>query len=183
MRRVRVRKVQVLCALVGLVAFGVSAVPVFGADSGTVNAQVSAGVTACITTTTDAANSNVDFGTLSFNATGASVVSNGSPSITVANCGSTTQSLFARGTDATGTSATWTLTNGTVCDTSGTPNQYRLGINPLAGPLWLTTTNLNVASQMVSGSNTYVPNLVMPCTGSQGNGQTMTMSYIFTATA
>jgi hypothetical protein len=75
------------------------------------------------------------------------------------------------------------LTNGTVCDTSGTPNQYRLGINLLATPQWLTTTNLSIGSQMVSASNTYVPNLVMPCTGSQGNGETMTMSYIFTATA
>jgi hypothetical protein len=50
-------------------------------------------------------------------------------------------------------------------------------------PTWLTSTNLNIGSQAVSASNTYTPNLVMPCTGSQGNGQTMTMSYIFTATA
>jgi hypothetical protein len=183
MRRIRVRKASVICALAGLAAFGVSAVPVFGADSGTVNAQVNAGVTACITTTTDAANSNVDFGTLPFNATGASVVSNGSPSITVTNCGSTTQSLLARGTDATGPSATWTLTSGSVCDTSGTVDQYKLGISTVATPTWLTSTNLGIGSQATASSTTYTPRLVMPCTGSQGNGQTMTMSYVFTATA
>jgi hypothetical protein len=32
------RTTRMLCALVGLVAFGISAVPVLGADSGTVNA-------------------------------------------------------------------------------------------------------------------------------------------------
>ena len=170
------------CA-VALAAFGTTAMPVFGADNATVTANVVAGVTACITVTPSGAGQNVSFGTQPYNAPGSSAVSIGSPNIQVTNCGTGSATLLARGTDATNPVATWSLTNGTVCSSlSPQLDQYKLGFGGPV-PTYLTTTNSTVASLGIGGQPFFQPVLVMPCTGSQGNGQTMTMSYIFTATA
>ena len=176
------RKALVVCGALAGLAFGASAVPVFSADGGAVNAQVTAtaGPAACITLPA----ATVDFGTLPFNAAGASTVSLAAP-IKVTGCANGGMVLLARGTDATSANAAWTLTGTTMCPSTPVSNQYNLGLSANGGASTdnLTTTDAVVWAQMgPSEEVSKTPTIAMPCVGSIGAGQTMTMSYVFTAT-
>ena len=163
-----------------VLALGASALPGFAADTGTVNAQVVAGSgAACLTVST-----SVNFGTAPFNgATSTTVV--GTPNIVVTSCGvvGKTETILVRGTDATATGATWTLTTAVQCNPQSTPNLYNLGLRLTGGTdTLLAPTNTSLGTLAGSASLTRTPILRMPCTGSAGSGQTMAMSYVFTAT-
>ena len=172
---------HIWCVLtVAALALGASAMPVLAADNGTVNARVVAGGAACLTVSSD-----VDFGTAQFQPVGSGSVVAGAPSIIVTSCATANQAILARGTDATGTQATWNLTTTTICSAIlAQPNQYNLGLR-LQGSTdtFLSTTNASISSSLGAGASlTRTPVMRMPCTGSNGTGQTMTMSYVFTAT-
>ena len=174
--------VSAAASLLALAAFGASALPGFGANDGTVTAQVNVSSLEglCITIAPSGGGQGVSFGTLPFNAFGNENVSDGSPDIQVTSCASGAQTLLARGTDATGAGALWFIFDDA---TSENPNRYKLGLgNTPAGTTFLFLTNKTVGSVAVGATTTFTPKLVMPIDGSSGNGQTMTMTYLFTAT-
>jgi hypothetical protein len=71
----------------------------------------------------------VSFGTQSFQPPGSTTVTAGIPNILIDNCGTASQSIFARGTNATsasgGGTATWTRT--------AVLNEYNLGVDGTGG--------------------------------------------------
>jgi hypothetical protein len=153
------------------------------ADTGTVNAQVVAGATACITVTSPTNGASVSFGSLAFSATPGSSQGSGSPDITVANCSTGSESVLASGTNATGASSTWALVGALANQCGNSLNQYRLGVRDANNTdLFLTAQNQTLGSVAANGALTRIPRITMPCTGSSGNGQTMSMSFNFTAT-
>jgi hypothetical protein len=162
--------------VLALLAFGASAVPVFGSDNGSVTAHVAvqAAPAACITVL----GTTVDFGTRPFNPAGSSTSAQASP-IIVTGCATGGMNLLARGTNATSATASWTLTADSMCPATPVVDQYNLR---------LFNTNLTTSDSMVlpmMGPNEQVslpPAITMPCVGSSGAGQTMSMSYVFTAT-
>ena len=181
------RRAVVVCGVLAVLAFGASAVPVFGADSGSVNAQVTVqqAPAACITVPT----TTVDFGTRPFNPPGNSNTSSAAP-ITVTGCatGGNGQRLLARGTNAIGADASWELTTAPVCVADGAQvfrtNRFNLWLSGgPSGTVQLAATDSVVRPQMGPVEEfSASPTITMPCEGSSGAGQTMSMSYIFTAT-
>ncbi len=155
-----------------------SAIPVLAADSGTVDAQVTVATPCIIVSPT-----TVDFGTLPF--TTLAIQGYGARSIQLQNCGTGPEQMYVRGTDATfGSSTVWTLVAADPC--SGGLNEYflRARDNSNTGPFVGLTTTDQVLETVSAGSNalTNEIQLVMPCTGSDGVGQTVTFQAIFTAT-
>lgn len=182
MTRPRTRRAWTLCALLGVLACAASAAPVFSANGGSVNAQVTAIAQEdlCIIVSPSGAGQSVNFGTLPFNAVGSSEVASGSPDIQVTNCGTGTQTILARGTDATGGAGAgiWFLVDGAI----SLPNLYKLGLGNAAGTTFLSLSNVGVGSHAPNVTTTFTPRIVMPIAGSSGGGQTFSMSYVFTAT-
>jgi hypothetical protein len=180
MRRPGRRTASAAAALLALAAFGASALPGFGAPNGTVVAQVnvSSPEGLCITITPSGPGQGVSFGTLPFNTLENPVVADGSPTIQVTSCASGAQTLLAQGTDATGNGALWFLFDDAIVSAS----QYMLGLGTPTETTFLFLTNKPVGSVAVGATRTFVPKLVMPIHGSPGNGKTMTMTYLFTAT-
>jgi hypothetical protein len=176
------RAAAVVCGVLGVLAFGASAVPVFGADGGPVNAQVTvqAAPTACITVPA----STVDFGTRQFSAPGASNTSQSAAPIAVTGCANSNMTLFARGTNATGPSGSWTLTEEPMCLTTPVIDAYNLLLErPSEGVIRTLTTTDSFVSPMGPGEAVSLQAAItMPCVGSSGAGQTMSMQYVFTAT-
>jgi hypothetical protein len=170
---------------VAVVLFVGSALPAFSDDTGTVNATVTAGA-ACITLS----QTTVNFGSLNFS-TSAGNNAAGQLAGSITNCGQSTESILARGTDATNTTTTWSLVDATglptpvnPCDLSSpNTNKYFLFTFPGAlSTVFLTTTN-KAFNTMAAGANSALTvGVVMPCTGSSGAGQTLNFSYIYTAT-
>lgn len=149
--------------------------PALGDDSGTVAAQVSVAAP-CITVTP----AQLDFGTLGLSQSAASPTT-GSRALGVENCGAGSQNVLARGTNAASTGgAAWTLepNQGDLCST---PNRFTQRID--TGPLSIPLSVQNAPIAPVAGGQTASWNalLVMPCSGSDGAGQAMTFSYVFTA--
>jgi hypothetical protein len=160
--------------------FVMSALPAFSADSATVNAKVTV-ASPCIAV--QVAGGSIDFGTLTFS-TPTTVVRPGNGNTTITNCATTNENISARGTDATGANATWTLI-GTLFPspcTYGT-DKYGLDVDKVApGAVALTTQDQLLGSapagQIQHPFNTFI---YMPCTGSGGAGQTMNFQIIYTA--
>jgi hypothetical protein len=180
-RVVIMRRAFVGCGIAAVLAFGASAVPVFGADNGTVNAQVTvtAAPAACITLS----KTEIDFSTLSFNAAGSQQFwqALGGP-LTVTSCATSTQTLLARGTDAAGTGASWTLTTTAVCAATPVLDEYNLGLTTeSASQVYLSKTDASLVSMTAGAATDYWPAIRMPCVGSSGAGQAMSMQYVFTA--
>ncbi len=195
-------RLAVIATVGGLIAFAASAVPVYGAGKGTVTATVTAqAAAACITVSGD-----VTFGTRSFTPVGTVPEPHqGSNPIVITHCGTASQSIFGRGTDAQNDGASgpvmppdpsgtvvWVLTGDPVCPTpveGGAPSgdRYNLGLSTIAGnvPTFvaLTKSDLQLTTLAAGSTFTREAGLVMPCAGSVGDGYTLSMSYIFTATA
>ena len=176
MKRRRMWSVATVAAL----AIGASSVPVFAADNGTVNAQVIANGAACLTVS-----SNVDFGTAPFLAAGTTTVTVGAPNIAVTSCSTATETVLARGTDASATGVAWTLITAAPCPIAApTTNQYNLGLRVGGNTpdAFLSGTNASLGTVAANATLSRTPIMRMPCTGSAGSGQTMSMSYVFIAT-
>ena len=110
------------------------------------------------------------------------------PIIVVTNCSGVTANLFARGTDATGSGATWNLVNDATTCAAGTraTDDFHLRLSIPARPdtpIPLTESNTVLPYQLGGGlSDEYQPLLDMPCPGSSGAGQTMSMQIVFVVT-
>lgn len=148
-------------------------------DTGGVDAVVSiAAAAACIELSTSA----IDFGTLTLGAEDQPA----SPTITVTNCSSFGESLFARGTDASGTAAAWNLVDsGSTCaDTLGLDN-YRLNLATAAlpAPLGLSTLNKSVQSLTAGEEVDHTARIFTACPGSSGAGVVMSMQIHYLVTA
>jgi hypothetical protein len=159
-------------------AWAGSALPALAADNGAVDAQVTV-ATPCIIVSPTA----LDYGTLPF--TTSANQGYGARLIQLQNCGTSQEQMYARGSNATiGASTVWTLVPADPC--SGGLNEYflRARDNSNTGPfVGLTTTN-QVLESVGAGNNalTNELQLVMPCAGSNGVGQTVTFQAIFTST-
>jgi hypothetical protein len=158
--------------LAAAVALFASAAPAFTADNGTVDMTVQV-ASPCITVSP----SSVTFGTKSFSLSAESPVStDASDRPAVTNCSTSTESLFVRGSEALGSvGARWTL---------GTPetiavNRYGLRLNGQAVALSNDAFGTPLAA---ADKRLALPVLFMPLAGSDGSGQTMSMSVTFTAT-
>jgi len=157
-------------------AWAGSAIPALAADNGAVDAHVTV-ATPCILV----APPSLDYGTLPF--TTPTNQGYGARSIQLQNCGSSQEQLYARGTNATGTGATWALVPADPC--SGGLNEYflRARDNTNTGPFVALTTT-NQVLETVGAGNAALTNelqLVMPCAGSNGIGVTMTFQATFTS--
>ncbi len=153
--------------------FALSAVPAIGGSSATISATVTP-TAACVTVS----QSTLDFGTGSFSKSNFDSTLGGS-AFSFTNCSQQDADIFVSGTDATSatSSAKWTL--------HGADGQCGAGLNQYALQIWgtfLTTSNQLLGH--FGGGNTaagVVPNLHMPCTGSDGAGEKMNFQINFTA--
>ena len=166
------RRILVCGLVAGVAAFGLSAVPALSADSGTLNMSVAV-ASPCLTVSPEAGT----FGPKTFSPSAES------PSTTdldtrptVTNCSASSEPLFVRGTNAVGAGATWTLAD----PQSIAVNRYALR----SGSQALTVTDAPVASGALAAGDVIRPVVVlyMPTAGSDGAGQTMSMSLTYTAT-
>jgi hypothetical protein len=147
-------------------------------STGTVAAQVAiAASAACVELSTAA----IDFGNLSLGAEDASAT----PTITITNCSGVDETLFASGTDATGTSSYWSLVDSpaTCADTLGVDN-YRMSLATpsLPLPLSLSTSNKTVQPLSPAQAVDHTARIYTACPGSTGAGRVMTMfiNYLVT---
>jgi uncharacterized protein len=155
--------------------------PTAARDTGVVGADVTVPSSAtCIELSTTA----VSFGTQRFGTDDVAA----EPIIVVTNCSGITANLFARGTDATGSGATWHLVNDASACAAGTraTDDFHLKVRNPAQPgvvIPLTKSNTVLPLQLPGGfSEEYQPVLDMPCPGSSGAGQTMGMQVVFVVT-
>jgi hypothetical protein len=157
---------------VAAAVFAASAAPALTADRGTVNMTVQV-ASPCLTVSPE----SIAFPAASFSTSAESPSTTEAPDrATVTNCSASSESLFFNATDAVGSvGAKWAL---------GSPQS--IGINRYG---------LRVASQEASAGNQSLNGalaagdvrrdplvLVMPTAGSDGAGQTMSMSLTYTAT-
>lgn len=168
-------------AIVGVVAaawLAVTVLPTLGNDTGTVNATV-ATPSPCMTLDQSA----VDFGTHPFG-TDSSIVS--WQQVAVQDCSSLDQSLMISGTDASSTTsgASWALSAQANPCLVG-PNVYRMAASHPADSV-AASLNHQVYDALghvpADGSGIIDLGLVMPCEGSDGQGETMTFDINFLVT-
>jgi hypothetical protein len=122
---------------------------------------------------------SVDFGTLPLG----SEDQPGSPDISVTNCSEVSSDIYARGSDASGPSAAWSLvtSNATCADTLGTDN-YRLSLEQSGSEIGLGASNSLLESLASGASGTHGARIFTACPGSTGSGSTMSMQITFLAT-
>jgi hypothetical protein len=167
------------------VAYGVGVLsglgthPAGGGDPETANGVVDAIVTvptsaACLELST----TSVEFGSVVLGATDAPA----SPTIGVTNCSGTTGVVYARGTDAIGSSAAWSLVDSaaTCADTLGV-DAYHLRLAG-AGTVQLSTENKSLGSVASGAITNQTARIDTACPGSTGAGTTMTFEILFLAT-
>jgi hypothetical protein len=163
----------------GLGAHGAAAASPTGTVSATVSAQAAGGASPCV----QVAPSSVSYGTGQFSTPGSPVVKNASSDIAVTNCGTAAEDFLARGSNATSPMASWQLIDtGGVCDT-GSIDKYKLSLGLTFTPtFFLSTTNQTIEQAQPAGAVRQIPSqLTMPCTGSSGAGQTLSLELVFTA--
>lgn len=182
------KKLVVLLVLVagGIVA---AAVPAFSGSSGAVNATVSVAGT-CVT----ALPATVSFGVLPFSSS-PGAPSYGQQTVTVANCSSGSESYLAKGTNAQGSTTTWSLAQPSdthiapnPCSLTPNTNQYQAGLG--AATLFPDFTFLGTVNSAMNGSwasatageiKNGMAEVIMPCQGSGGSGETMAFTLTITA--
>jgi hypothetical protein len=167
-----------VASIASATAFALSATPGFSSE-GSVNATVTASAPCLIIQ-----NASIDFGTAEFSTSTAEVrLAKPQGASTIRSCSSSTQNLFARGTNATGNGAlpaTWTLGAPAVCSAT---NRYVAGTSRTGfGTSSLSTANVPFGTLAGDASDGLAFSMTMPCTGSSGAGQVMTFSYLYTAT-
>lgn len=145
-------------------------------DTGTVGATVTVPTSAaCIELSTTA----IDFGTLLLG----SVDAPATPDITVTNCSGLGGVIHARGTDATGIDAQWTLTDAAAsCADALGLDTYRLRLAGESATVELSTLNKALGSLGASLGATHTAHIDTACPGSTGGGRTMALQIIFLAT-
>lgn len=173
------RSVTVLTVVMLLASLMLIAVPVSALPSGSVDATVTV-EGPCLTVPT----TPVNFGPVGFSQASANTTKQ-ALSFLLSNCGSQTIDLYAKASDATGDGgASWTLSgwDGSALMCDGAIDMYGAGVKEgVSSTLWLSTSDaLYTKAVAALGTVTTYPNLLMPCTGSSGVGETMSFSYTFT---
>lgn len=144
-----------------------------------VNARVDiAASAACIELNTSA----VDFGSTTLGAADVAA----SPTITVTNCSGVGETLYARGTDASGQGSAWTLVDSaSTCATDLGLDRYRLSlaVGPNPVPLGLSTSNKGVQSLASGEDLDQVARIHTACPGSTGAGVVMAMQIHYLVTS
>jgi hypothetical protein len=170
------------------IATAATAVPAFSASSGTVAVSVTAQAPAapCLTVTPG----SVSFGTLPFS-TSNTAISQGNADLTFDFCGTAMEDLLGSTTPATGPSGFWTpRSDGGAIQPCPQLDQFYLSIFGRSGSLpalYMTETPAPVVGLAggVAGFNPgqlVVPLTIrMPCQGSNGAGETKTLTATFTA--
>jgi hypothetical protein len=148
-------------------------------DHGTVDATVTmAQSVVCLELST----STIDFGTRQFGDVGVAAT----PGITTTNCGGISESVFAHGTDASGSGpTTWTLNDAGSCAGGTLPaDSYGLTVErqDTAAQVRLSTTNKSLATLAGGVALNHLARIDTPCSGSTGAGVVMTMHIVFVAT-
>jgi hypothetical protein len=151
--------------------------PVFGQGAGaTVTATVTMGATACLI----ASPSSVSFGILAFTQPGAAPQPATAP-ISLHNCSAQAANVLARGGGASGVVWTHAPPPVTVCPL---PNYFIQGARESAGEeKRLSLTNQPFTTVQPGASTPVTLTFLPPCAGSSGGGQSITLTYTFTATA
>ena len=169
------KRVGLGLALAGL--WAMSASPMLAAEDGTVDAQVTV-ATPCVLVSPG----TLDFGTLPFSFAGNPGTAQ--KAIDVQNCGGSGERLFARGTDASYNGSTiWTIGLDNTC-LDGV-NHYALQAYKSSSQIAVDLTTSDQPIDIVGAGSSSVYDaliLIMPCSGSDGAGQVVTFSAIFTAT-
>jgi hypothetical protein len=159
-----------------LVSALVAPASTMAAGNGTVSAQVTV-ATPCITV-----GSNINYGTKAFSTLSpfVSKTSNGTSSYT--NCSSDPEKIYVRGSNAVSTSsaATWQLTGTNACNAG--VNRYYHSVGDDVGGANLTLSDQLINPAAAAGATkTLFATVEMPCSGSDGAGETMTFSITVTA--
>ena len=135
---------------------------------------------------------SVNFGTLPFSTNSGAGLSSGESDLTITNCGTAGQNLLGATTDATGPSGSWTPLDFDVVgviDPCLGPNQFYLSIFGFTTrSLFMTGTPAPVRTSFggppavfPTGDKVFRLFIHMPCQGSNGAGETKTLSATFTA--
>lgn len=145
-----------------------------GNDSGVVDAVITVpSSAACLELST----TTIDFGTAPLGATGVEAT----PDVLVTNCSGAPGSLFARGSDASGTGAAWTLDDTAAACGDVLPlgvDRYHLYV----GETSLSDQNKSVA-QLGAGAETSLSHFIdTACPGSTGAGTTMSLQVTYLIT-
>ena len=172
------RRGAVIAVLGSMLGMALGATPGFGADSGSVDAQVTVSpAAACLELSTAA----VDFGTLALGAENQA----GSPGIDISNCGDADATLMASGTNAAGAGADWNLVdNGATCALGLGLDNYHLSLAGTAGDqiATLSTENKEIGTLLAAGGTSQVARISTACPGSSGAGTVMSMQINYLAT-
>jgi hypothetical protein len=171
------------------VAMTATAVPALSADSGSVAVSVTAQAPAapCLTVTPGA----VDFGTLPFSRSNGEQIG-AHAGVTITNCGTAGQNLLAATTDAVGPGGSWRpLALSGTADICTAPDRFYLSLASTSRPdLYLVGTPAPVLATgggppavFPPGANGFQLLIIMPCQGSNGAGETKTLTATFTAVA
>jgi len=163
-----------------LVALGTAA-PAAAADSGTVPGSVTAEAVVAFFLV----DGTYEFGGQPFATPNAAAAPHRSATLAgLTNCGSGTQDVFVRGTDATGDgapAASWAL-DPAVRSAPCKLDSFGLGVsNPGLPAQAVSLLDSAFLSVLPGISVDAAADLYMPCTGSSGGGETMTFSVVYTA--
>jgi hypothetical protein len=182
MHRIRLLAMAVTTTVLLL---SMSAMPAFSdAHTGAVDATVTASAGPCITVGVAA----IDFGTNEFSTTAGDVTSESDP-YDLTNCGDAPQSFHASGTDAqnTGATATWVLDDSAGLDCTSSTDEYQLllfgtgAFQRLSSSVEKVVPDTGANPVAAAGSISVGNTLVMPCSGSSGAGDAMSLSILYTA--
>jgi hypothetical protein len=174
-----------------VVALAASAAPALTADNGTVAVTIKAAAppAPCLTVTPGA----VDFGTLPFSADNGAGLKQGNSDITVTNCGTAGQNLLGSTTNAVGPGGSWTATSyfpSLTIEPCPAPDRFYLSVFGFIGSTSLIMTNTPAPvlaslggppAVFPAGDKVFRMSLIMPCVGSNGAGETKTLTATFTA--
>jgi len=174
-----------------VVALAASAGPALTAANGTVAVTITAAAppAPCLTVTPG----TVDFGTLPFSANNYAGLSQGNSDITVTNCGTAGQNILGSTTNAVGPGGSWTPTSyypSLTIEPCPAPDRFYLSIGGFTvyGLDAMTNTPAPVLASsggppavFPAGDKAFRMRLIMPCVGSNGAGETKTLTATFTA--
>jgi hypothetical protein len=118
--------------------------------------------------------------------------------VAITNCGSSAETLLARGTDASGSAGSqgtvsWALTDagsGNVCDLGTEKFKVRNALRDSSSSqgaelasVFLSKTNKVLGPSQAAGTTRSLSyDMHMPCSGSSGAGVAMQLQFVYTAT-
>jgi type 1 fimbria pilin len=187
------RRLLAAAVTLGAFALAAGAVPAFTADSGSVTVSITAAppAGACVLVSPD----TVDFGTVPFSSVN-SGISYASRTVSIQSCatGTIKENVAVAGTNAVGPGGTrWTLATD-LAQAGCTVDFYEMRLLLGSAPSSILTNVIDTTPLNIRNGTTGLPfewsagqaqdfelRLGMPCAGSNGAGQTKSLSVTFTA--